>query len=211
MEEKIFKLRGKTLSIVDWANVYGWFEKLKWEIDPKKLYDYLKSYPQIFDIRLYFGIDKENPKSIELHHLFKNIGYNLQWKEVKWVPIDLKLVHYKDEDGKIRKFFETAEGKRVYEKLNKIKEIIQNLQIYRRKCDFDVEIALDVLTNMDKVDGVILFSGDGDYAALMREVIKRGKQAIVVALKGAMGKEYTIIPKGLFICNIKKLKKFVRK
>jgi hypothetical protein len=29
MEEKIFKLRGKTLAIVDWANVYGWFEKLK--------------------------------------------------------------------------------------------------------------------------------------------------------------------------------------
>jgi hypothetical protein len=33
----------------------------------------------------------------------------------------------------------------------------------------------------------------------------------VVALKGAMGKEYTIIPKGLYICNIKKLKKFIQK
>jgi uncharacterized LabA/DUF88 family protein len=211
VEEKVFKLKGKTLAIIDWANVYGWFEKLKWEIDSKKLYDYLKSYPQIFDIRLYFGIDKENPKSLKLHNLFKKIGYNLQWKEVKWVPVDLKVIHYKDDIGKIRKFFETTEGKKVYEKLNKIKEIIKNLQIYRRKCDFDVEITLDVLTNMDKVDGVILFSGDGDYAALMREVIKRGKQAIVVALKGAMGKEYTIIPKGLYICNIKKLKKFAQK
>jgi len=209
MEDKIFKLRGKTLAIIDWANVYGWFEKLKWEIDPKKLYDYLRRYSQIFDIRLYFGVDKENSKSLKLHKTFKKIGYNLQWKEVKWVPVDLKVIHYKDEIGKIRKFFETIEGKIVYEKLNKIKEIIKNLQIYRRKCDFDVEITLDVLRNIEEIDGVILFSGDGDYAALMKEVIKRGKQAIVVALKGAMGKEYTVIPKGLYICNIKKLKKFI--
>jgi len=160
---------------------------------------------------LYFGIDKENPQSIELHHLFKEIGYNLQWKEVKWVPVDLRVIHYKDETGKIRKFFETAEGKKIYEKLNKIKEIIKNLQIYRRKCDFDVEITLDVLRNIDKMDSVILFSGEGDYAALINEVIKRGKQAIVVALKGAMGKEYTVIPKGLYICNVKKFKKFIQK
>ena len=43
--------------------------------------------------------------------------------------IDLELVHYKDETGKIRKFFETAEGKRVYEKLNKIKEICPKINI----------------------------------------------------------------------------------
>jgi len=70
---------------------------------------------------------------------------------------------------------------------------------------------LDVLNNIDKIDSVILFSGDGDYASLMKEVIKRRKQAIVVALKGAMGKEYGVIPKGLYICNIKKLKEFVQK
>ena len=49
-EEKVFKLKGKTLVIVDWANVYGWFKKLKWEISPQKLYNYLKSYPEIYDI-----------------------------------------------------------------------------------------------------------------------------------------------------------------
>ena len=211
MDKGLFKLKGKTLVVIDWANVYGWFEHLKWEIHPQKLYNYLKSYSEIFDIRLYFGIDKENPKSLKLHKIFKKVGYNLQWKEIKWIPVDLKVMHYKDEIGKIRKFFETSEGKRVFEKLQKIKDVIKNLQIYRRKCDFDVEITLDVLKNIDKIDSVILFSGDGDYASLMKEVIKRRKQAIVVALKGAMGKEYGVIPKGLYICNIKKLKEFVQK
>jgi len=41
-EEKVFKLRGKTLAIIDWANVYRWFKTLKWEIKPTKLYNYLK-------------------------------------------------------------------------------------------------------------------------------------------------------------------------
>jgi hypothetical protein len=125
MEEKIFKLRGKTLAIVDWANVYGWFEKLKWEIDPKKLYDYLKSYPQIFDIRLYFGIDKENPKSIELHHLFKKIGYNLQWKEVKWVPIDLKLFIIKMKMEGLENFLKLLKGREFMKNLTKLKKLFK--------------------------------------------------------------------------------------
>jgi hypothetical protein len=56
MSESVFKLKGKTIVLIDWANVYGWFKKLKWEIDPKRLYDYLKSYPEIIDIRFYFGL-----------------------------------------------------------------------------------------------------------------------------------------------------------
>lgn len=35
--EKILKLKGKTLVIIDWANVYGWFKNLGWEIFKVKL------------------------------------------------------------------------------------------------------------------------------------------------------------------------------
>ena len=86
MEEGFFKLKGKTLVIIDWANVYGWFKKLKWEINPQKLYDYLKSYPEIFDIRFYFGVERGNRKSEEFQKQIKDIGYNLISKQVKWVP-----------------------------------------------------------------------------------------------------------------------------
>lgn len=40
----------------------GGQKKLKWEVDPKKLYDYLKTYPEIYDIRFYFGVEKNNPQ-----------------------------------------------------------------------------------------------------------------------------------------------------
>lgn len=57
MEEKLFKLKGKTLVIIDWANVYGWFEHLKWKINPEKLYRYLRSYEEVETINFYFGVE----------------------------------------------------------------------------------------------------------------------------------------------------------
>jgi len=81
--------------------------------------------------------------------------------------------------------------------------------ILRRKCDFDCEIAIDMMEKLSSIDGVILFSGDGDYVALIKELIKNKKQAIVVALKNTMGKEYALIKKGVFICNVKKLKEYL--
>lgn len=37
-EEKVLKLNGKTLVVIDWANVYGWTKKLKWQVDVQKLF-----------------------------------------------------------------------------------------------------------------------------------------------------------------------------
>jgi hypothetical protein len=32
MNEFRFKLKGKTIVLIDWANVYGWFKKLRKKI-----------------------------------------------------------------------------------------------------------------------------------------------------------------------------------
>ena len=215
-EEKIFKLKGKTLAIIDWANVYGWFRKLKWEISPKKLFDYLKTYPEIIDIRFYFGIEKGNKKSEEFHNLIKSIGYNLVTKEIKWVPVFLEDQNYLRKIIKI--IYDSLDNidLMVYEDLEAIIETnflrkILKYPVYRRKCDFDVEITRDVLLNLNKVDGIILFSGDGDYAPLAEEVIKAGKQMILVFAQGCRGKEYENFDKGLYQCSVKKLRKFIQK
>ena len=269
MNRKILKLKGKSLVIIDWANVYGWFENLKWELDPKKLYDYLKTYPEIYDIRFYFGTEKGNKKSEEFQKEIKEIGYTLITKEVKRIPIYLEKSHFREKIKKLRKillntiiqnqkfsvnllelinkveritddvhwgmdetgmprllfkvFFDERELRKTYDTIlllnketQKVTTILQNTlsslkePIYRRKCDFDCEICLDILNDLNKFQSLILFSGDGDFAIIVKELIKRGKQVIVVALKNAMGKEYAMIPKGLFI-NIKKLKEFIQK
>lgn len=225
-QEKFFKLRGKTLAIIDWANVYGWSEKLKWEVDPEKLYRYLKSYPEIYDIRFYFGVEKGNKKSEEFQERIKEIGYKLISKEVKWIPVSLEISHFKDVDGKIKSIkslaFEADESHSQNEVSNILKEcskelkkLLSKTRLYRRKCDFDVEITKDILLNVDNFDGLILFSGDGDYKAIVEYWLDIKKQCIVVHPFGRRGREYNELLSRTanrpYFCAVEKLTPFLKK
>ena len=57
MENQEFKLRGKILVCIDWANVYGWQEGLDWKIDAQKLIRYLLNYLEVSKVNFYFGTD----------------------------------------------------------------------------------------------------------------------------------------------------------
>jgi len=269
VEEKTFKLKGKTLTIIDWANVYGWTKKLKWEIDPKKLYDYLKGYPKIYDIRFYFGIEKGNEKSEKFHQELKNIGYNVVSKDVKWVPVFLEKSHFKQRIKELHKtllgmiiknqrfsidllelvdridriidgtrsitpegeivftFYDKKELKEIYEKIIILNKEIQNttklLQdtlnslktpIYRRKCDFDVEITMDVLKSNKILDGLILFSGDGDYKPIAEYLLNNEKQIIIIHPYGLRGREFNELltrkTNRPFFYPVEKLKPFLK-
>jgi uncharacterized LabA/DUF88 family protein len=238
-----FQLSGKTLVIIDWANVYGWFSDprsknyLGWEIDVKKLFDHLSIYPEIYDKRLYQGIENGNKRSESFGIEAKSIGYNLISKEVKWVPVSLDKSHFKKV---IKELFDVLDGikntnsdiaTRLYELKGKIEdrlssyELIEGLDlelkklnigiddlqkhlsepVLRRKCDFDVEIARDIFNMSADFNQLILFSGDGDFSALVDDLTIKGKKVIVVFAQGHKGKEYKN-QKGLFLCTVENLK-----
>ncbi len=54
----------------------------------------------------------------------------------------------------------------------------------KHKGNLDIEIAIDMLELADKVDRVVLFSGDGDFAPLLRKVGSKGVVTEVVAYWG---------------------------
>ncbi len=94
--------------IIDWTNVYNWFPDLGWKIPPPKLFDYLRSYPEIQDINFYFGIEPNKRKSVDFHREIELIGYSLKNKEVKWVPAALETTsHFKEV---IQNLFEVLEN-----------------------------------------------------------------------------------------------------
>jgi uncharacterized LabA/DUF88 family protein len=242
-----FQLCGKTLVIIDWANVYGWFETLKWEIDPKKLFDHLSTYPEIYDKRLYHGVEVGNFRSEKFKQDVETIGFTHNSKEVKWVPVSLNRSHFKKI---IKELFDVLDGikktnseiaTKLYElkdkiekqlsvssepdsvyslieeldsELKKLNLNIDDLQkhlsepVMRRKCDFDVEIARDVFNTSSVFDQLILFSGDGDYSALVDDLISKGKKVILVFAPEHKGREY-IPKKGLFMCTINNLKPYI--
>lgn len=268
-----FKLTGKTLAIIDWANVYGWFSDpnsstyLGWEIDLQKLSAYLSSYKEVFDKRLYFGVETGKTWSEALQERIKKAGFNAQKKEVKWVPVSLDKSHFKklvrelfdvldgikktnsdiaarlyelrekvesrlssrepdyDSDGSVSGEYPpyAPEDEKIYNsayqlieeldaELKKLNVSIDALQknlsipVKRRKCDFDVEIARDVFNLSKDFVNLILFSGDGGYAALAEDLIAKGKKVIVVFAPGHKGREYEDFKQGLFLCSVNRLK-----
>ena len=272
-----FKLNGKTLVVIDWANVYGWFSDPKsknylgWEIDIKRLHEYLSSYQEIFDKRLYQGIEVGNGRSEDFGTEVKSVGFNFVSKEVKWVPVSLNKSHFRklikelfnaldgikntnsgiatklyelkdkvesrlsarepdfDSDGSVQgeHLPYTPEDQSVYDsaydlveeldlELKKLNISIDDLQkhlsepVLRRKCDFDVEIARDVFNMSKDFDHLLLFSGDGDYSALVDDQIIKGKKVIVVFGQGHKGKEFKI-QKGLFLCTAENLRDDIQK
>ena len=204
---EIFKLKGKTLVIIDWANVYGWFNNLKWEINPKKLYRFLEEYSKVTDIRFYFGVEKGNKQSESFQDEIKKIGFSLVSKELKWVPVSFDRSHFRAFLQKINNITDGLE--KTNSEIAKQIKVALGSTIYRRKCDFDCEITIDVMKNLDKIGGLILFSGDGDYAVLANELVKQGKQVIVVFAPGHKGKEYQDFKKGLYLCTVELLKKYL--
>lgn len=282
-EQFRFRSLAKTLVIIDWANVYGWFSDPKsrnylgWKIDLQKLFDYLSKYKEIFDQRFYFGVEAGKDWSEELQTKIQSIGFNLQSKEVKWVPVSLEKSHFKkiikelfdvldgikttnseiatklyelrqkiqsrlaerepdfDTDGNVQGEYPpySPEDAKIhtstYElieemdtELKKLNTSIDELQkqmsvpVMRRKCDFDVEIARDVFNLSNDFEHLIIFSGDGDYAALVEDLtINKGKKVIVVFAPGHKGKEYEKLTEQLqekrlsyrlFLCSAKQLK-----
>jgi len=165
------KLKGKTAVFIDWANVYGWKKSLKKDVDPTKLYKYLKTYKETETIYFCFGTDK-HPKSKKQISQAKRLGYKIITKPVKYI----------------------------------LAAQIKGKKIYKRKCDFDMEIAIKVheLLNED-IEGFIFFTGDGDFEPLYKLLIDQKKQVIVVYVRGHLGREVWELKKGIFKVELPRL------
>jgi uncharacterized LabA/DUF88 family protein len=76
----------------------------------------------------------------------------------------------------------------------KISELINELQksgiaIEEPKCNFDVEMAMDMLDDTDKLTAVMLFSGDSDMYAPLECLKVKGKHIGVVWVRGRVAGE----------------------
>ena len=245
-EEFKFRLSGKTLVVVDWANVHGWSKSLKWNVGIGELFSYMKSYVEVFEQRFYHGVDSKKEWSCKIKEDASNAGFTVVSKEVKWTPVYLnKQNHFKKV---IKELFDVLDEIKItnsdianslytlkdkiedssYEligqqdqKLKTLNESIDELQknlqepVLRMKCDFDVEIARDIFNLSNDFSTLVLFSGDGDYSALVEDLVLKGKKVIVVFAPGHKGKEYESLVeemkiKGLsyrlFMCTVEHLK-----
>ena len=85
----------------------------------------------------------------------------------------------KSEASDESKFFEALEDLGIETR-------VKDLQIFysgEKKADWDVGIAVDIVRMCEKLDAIVLISGDGDFAEVLKYVRSRGLRAEVMAFK----------------------------
>lgn len=115
----------------------------------------------------------------------------------------IRLYFGEDVHPKSREFLRSAGevGYTVISKLVKYIPVaeIEGQKILRRKCDFDMEVCIDVHKALrDEVESFVFFTGDGDYEPLYKMLIGLWKQVIVVYAHGHLGKEIYQINRGIY-------------
>ncbi len=150
-----------------------------------------------------YGWEKSLKQEISITKLF---AYLKTYKEIA----NIRFYFGKDIHHKSNEFLQKAEkiGYTVISKSVKyiLAAEIDGQKIYRRKCDFDMEVCIDVHTALkENFDSFIFFTGDGDYEPLYRMLILLRKQVIVVYTQGHLGREIWNMKRGIFKVEFKNL------
>ena len=81
-----------------------------------------------------------------------------------------------------------------------------------RKCNFDVEIGVDMLMDFEKnnIDTYILWSGDSDFYDPVKKLLYEGKNVILFATARKVSTELNSLrDKGLFVFDIQKIRNYI--
>lgn len=102
---------------------------------------------------------------------------------------------------------ESEEEKGFFEALNKIgiETKVKDIRIFAggaKKADWDMGMAIDAITMADKLDAVVLGTGDGDFVPLVEYLRSRGCQVEVISFgKSASGELREIADDFIDICE----------
>ncbi len=216
--ESIFS--AKTRIYIDYANVRPWSSKLGWHIDVKRLKQFLDSFANIECVNFYNGYIKDDEKSESEKRNIENCKYTLRTKPVKIMKLSTNVSSIPADSTAIlnqfirrallRKYeIETIEylNSRFREMNKKGEDSIED-----RKCNFDVEIGVDMLLDCEKngTDVFVLWSGDSDFADPLKKLMAAGKKVILFATVRRVSKELSdLCESGLLIFDIKKIQNFI--
>lgn len=215
-----FLFAGQIRMYIDYANIRPWSEKLGWHIDIKRLKQFLDSFSTIESIYFYNGYLLGNERSEKEKKEVEENNYFLRTKPVKIMTMSIDATSVStDSSVLLSQFIRWALLKRydkstiVYlnEKFtdmnNKGEFVIKDM-----KCNFDVEIGVDMLLDCERknADVFVLWSGDSDFYDPIEQLINSGKKVVLFATARKVSRELSqLSKKGLLIFDIQKIRDFI--
>ncbi len=205
---------------IDYANVRPWSEKLGWHIELKRLKQFLNSFDTIKVVNFYNGYLAGNERSEKEKSEAENCKYVLRTKPVKILKFSINASSILPDstvllDQFIRrallKKYEIATieylNQRFYDMNKKGEHVIEDM-----KCNFDVEIGVDMLLDCERnsAETFVLWSGDSDFADPIEKLMAAGKKVVLFATARKVSKELSALTqKGLMIFDIQKIRDFI--
>ena len=161
--KKYEQTKERTIVIIDFGNVQKWEVSLGWKVGIKQLKDVIKHFSagKKFLRKFYYGSDFGMSEQSTAISLWS--GAMLHKARMNDFEIVTKRVKYIPDSN-----YRTG---------------------YIKKCNFDIEIAVDLFRELGNYETIILFSGDGDFSYLLRHLKQYGKRSVVFGARGHVGKE----------------------
>ncbi|OGM93124.1 hypothetical protein A2333_00645 [Candidatus Wolfebacteria bacterium RIFOXYB2_FULL_49_7] len=213
--EEIFD--GNSNIYIDYANVIHWQDRLGWHIDLKRLKQFLDSFDQVKETKIYYGTLNGDQRSEEWIRAASELRYGLKTKPVKIMNISIDATSIQSNSPAllehfIKKALLLKLSVETIEFLNR-KLLDLNKQgifyIEDKKCNFDVEIGRDMLFDFgnNHTKSFILWSGDSDFADPVIQLLNDGKKVFLFATARRVSVE--LANSGVPIFDIKKIREFI--
>lgn len=206
-----------TIVYIDWQNVLHWQEKLGWHFSLKRLKQLFDSFDTIKSATIYTGTLEGDQHSKEQIQEIEDCRYILSTKPVKLMKISIDVSSIPEDSPAILKSFIK---KRFLSKLDidTVKILNKKLSLLNKqgityieeqKCNFDVEMGVDMLLDCERnnTESFVLWSGDSDFASPITQIQNAGKRLFLFASSGKVAPELDETKVSIF--EVKKIKEFV--
>lgn len=171
---------------MDLTNMLHWQDTLGWKFRIEDVVEQFLSFSSIKEVKVYYGFNpRDQEGSTAFHNRIKKSGAILRTKPMKFIE---KRIH----DG----MFFQRRTLTLFDDLVKVKisELTSELHktgftIEEPKCNFDVEMAMDILDDAEKCSAIFLCSGDSDLVGPLERLKVKGKSIGVVGVRGKVAAE----------------------
>ena len=209
---------GPTVVYIDWANVIHWQDKVDWHFHLQRIKQFLDAFDQVKKVRLYCGTLEGNQRSeSQVREASEKDGYEVCTKSVKLMNWSIDVSSIPVDSPEILKSFLR---KSLLQKIDietvgflnsKLKTFNQQgvLALEEKKCNFDVEMGRDMLSDFleKKYETFVLWSGDSDFQSPIKQLVSDGKSVVIFSMSGSVSPE--IGETGVPIFGVKKIKEFI--
>lgn len=174
------------IAYLDLANMLHWQQKLGWRFRVEDVIREIAAIPSVKEVKVYYGLNNRDLRNSQAFHArIRKAGATLRMKPMKWIK---KVIG----DGLFMKQTTLAlfdEGTTV--KIAALAEEMRQkgVTIEEPKCNFDVEMTMDLLDDASKVSAVVLYSGDSDLRPVLERLKLDGKKIYVVGVRGMVATE----------------------